>query len=119
MIFDPIGCFSHVIISAKMMMQEVWKADIGWNKLVTGALLNEWFEFQSNLKQLSLITVPRCILPKAPSSIHLAGFCDASKKAYGVVVYTCAYFDSSKSVISIITSTTRVAPVKQISLPGP
>jgi hypothetical protein len=116
-IFEPLGWLSPVIISAKMMMQEVWKADIGWDELVTGTLLKEWLDFQTNLNQLSLINIPRCILPKAPLSIHLAGFCDASEKAHGAVVYTYAYFNNSSSVISIITSKTRVAPVKHISLP--
>jgi hypothetical protein len=113
-IFDPLGWLSPVISSAKMMMQEVWKADIGWDELVTGTLLKEWLEFLSNLTQLSLITIPRCILPKTPSSIHVAGFCDASEKAYGVVGYTCAYFHNSKSVISIITARIKRLVHKQI-----
>jgi hypothetical protein len=38
-IFDPLGWLSPVIISAKIMMQQVWKTEIRWDELVTGPLL--------------------------------------------------------------------------------
>jgi hypothetical protein len=96
-IFDPLGWLSPVIISAKIMMQQVWKTEIGWDELVTGPLLQDWLAFQSSLNQLSSISLPRCIRPRPPSSIHMAQFCDASEKAYAAVVFTCAYFDNGES----------------------
>ncbi|OXA42254.1 uncharacterized protein LOC110859464 [Folsomia candida] len=46
----------------------------------------------------------------------LAGFSDASERAYSAVVYFCAYQEDKIST-SLITSKTRVAPVKTVSLP--
>ncbi|XP_075150897.1 uncharacterized protein LOC142225006 [Haematobia irritans] len=49
--------------------------------------------------------------------IHLHGFCDASSKAYSAVVHCRTKDENDRIHVSVIASKTRVAPLKQISLP--
>ena len=50
------------------------------------------------------------------SNVQLHGFSDASEQAYGPVVYLCIV-TSEKIIISILSSKTKVAPIKQLSIP--
>jgi hypothetical protein len=49
--------------------------------------------------------------------VELAGFCDASERAYGAVVFLCIYSDHQDPDVTNMMSKTRVAPAKQVSLP--
>ena len=50
------------------------------------------------------------------SLFRLVGFCDASKTAYAAVVYICVEIDSSH-VTRFVSCKTRVAPLKQQTIP--
>jgi hypothetical protein len=117
-LFDPIGWLAPVVITAKIMMQDLCKLDIGWDDAVPSQLQESWIKYKTDLKTLEELKIPRCIQPKSHNRIALIGFCDASEKAYAAVVYLAVYpVDLSPPLISLITSKTRVAPIKPVSLP--
>jgi hypothetical protein len=49
--------------------------------------------------------------------VELHGFCDASNEAYAAVVYIKVIDENDKVKVNLLTSKTRVAPVKQLSIP--
>jgi len=116
-IFDPLGWLSPVIIRAKIMIQQLWKLELGWDELLPETIQLQWLDFRNNLNSIELISIDRCIIPGSTTYLNIIGFCDASEKAYAAVVYVCAYQGDSEPVISLVSSKTRVAPVKQVSLP--
>lgn len=49
--------------------------------------------------------------------LEIHGFCDASEKAYGAVVYLKSINVENQSQISIASAKSRVAPLKTLSIP--
>lgn len=65
------------------------------------------------------ITIPRCLYQHAsppPKSTRLIGFCDASAKAYGAVVYF-RLEDESAVDVKFVAAKTRVAPLGGMTIP--
>ena len=68
---------------------------------------------------LSAHHIPRCYFPKETTvtSTQLHGFSDASEKAYSGVVYIRMEDSTGAVHTSLITSKTRVAPIKRLTIP--
>ncbi|XP_055590539.1 uncharacterized protein LOC129742636 [Uranotaenia lowii] len=86
-LFDLSGLVSPVSVEAKMIMQSLWAANIGWDDPVKSDLLHRWEEFQKWLTQLGKLEVPRCVVAPETKTMEIHGFADASKHAYGACVY--------------------------------
>lgn len=117
-IFDPLGIIGPVILVAKLLMQKLWECKIGWDDDLPEDIANQWKSFQQTIPLLTKLQIPRCITNKINvSEYEIHGFSDASEVAFGGCVYlTC--IDSSQNVTShLITSKSRVAPIKRVSLP--
>ena len=115
-LYDPMGWLGPVVIRAKIMMQLLWKLNKTWDEELPTEVLSEWKTIQSDLKNVELVTIPRCLIPFKPTYVQLAGFSDASEKAYAACMFLCVY-SSSLTKVSLVASKTRVAPAKTISLP--
>lgn len=128
-LFDPVGWLSPVVIVGKILMQGLWKLQQGWDEPLPSDIHEQWIRFRSDIHGLSMLTINRFYLQGSlmtcpslntanPTSITfcLAGFCDASEKAYAAAIYLCSY-DGGACSISLISSKTRVAPLKTVSLP--
>lgn len=127
-IFDPMGLVGPVTVVAKCFMQEIWKSTteptqkkgnrrnsrVHWDEKVEEKLLFEWKQFASNLPQLNNIIIPRyALLHSSNVVIELHGFADASSKAYGAVIYCRVIDDNNQVRVSLISSKSRVAPLRQ------
>lgn len=105
-LFDPLGLLSPCIITAKILMQSIWKIKIDWDEQVPVDLMKSWSDFFNKLFDLNNLTLPRYI-PIFEESNNLHVFCDASSAAYAAVAYVV-----SNNSSFLIASKTRVAPVK-------
>ena len=79
-----------------------------------------WSQWKSELPILSMKLIPRCYFPHDVSirGMQLHGFSDASKNVYSAVTYF-RFEDTSGNIhISLITSKTKVAPIKRLTIPG-
>ncbi|GFV92997.1 integrase catalytic domain-containing protein [Trichonephila clavipes] len=111
-IFDPLGLFSPSVITLKIMLQELWKSKALWDDPIPSSILENWNKFTKESKYLNSISIPRFMGINHNSDIILHGFCDASTKAYAAVVYL-----KSKQEIHLVSAKTRVAPIKQLTIP--
>lgn len=117
-LFDPLGWIAPSIILAKTFIQRLWLTGLGWDEVLPDRLINEWLTYRSELQQLTKIQIPRWIkLTSKDKVIELHGFCDASNLAYSAVVYVRIVDSDNNIHVSLLTSRTRVAPIKQISIP--
>ncbi|XP_011858236.1 PREDICTED: uncharacterized protein LOC105555806, partial [Vollenhovia emeryi] len=115
-LFDPLGLLGPVIVKAKIILQSLWKYKLGWDEAVPQEIATSWNKYNSNLGLLNDYSIPRRILGSVSGEIQLHCFCHASESAFGA----CMYLRTSKeseTMVRLICSKTRVAPMKQTSLP--
>ncbi|GBM11079.1 hypothetical protein AVEN_206495-1 [Araneus ventricosus] len=120
-IFDPLGILGPFTIKIKCMIQEIWCLGLDWDDPIPKQLttaMNEWCE---DIKDLHLINIPRYYLADAKlnevDDVQLHCFSDASKKAYGAVVYIRVVFKNGRIISNFVASKSRVAPLKTLSMP--
>lgn len=94
-LFDPLGLVGPVIVIGKILIQSLWKIQLGWDDLVPTEIQEQWSDCQNQLPLLSKIKFARCLTVADSVEIQLHGFCDASEKAYGACIYVRAT-DSQK-----------------------
>lgn len=117
-LFDPIGLLAPVVINAKILFQSLWLKGLSWDEQLPEDIVTEWLNLRSKLCEVTDIKIPRWIgTSRINQKTEFHGFCDASNKAYAAVVY-CRTVNNGIFKVSLLTSKTRVAPIKKISLPN-
>lgn len=115
--YDPLGWVGPTIIMSKILIQKLWLTGLNWDDPVPLNILNEWKIYKDELKILSNVSIPRWIGKRTGDFMELHGFCDASKDAYAAVVYARVLDSQGQIHVSLISAKTKVAPIKQISIP--
>ena len=117
--FDILGWFSPTIIKVKILFQRLWELKIDWDDPVPEEVRLTWSQWRSELSILSTKYIPRCYFPLEfdIKKTHLHGFSDASEDAYSAAVYFRFEDTSGKTHITLITSKTKVAPMKRLTIP--
>ncbi|XP_050563300.1 uncharacterized protein LOC126912915 [Spodoptera frugiperda] len=97
-LYDPLGWIAPCIITSKVFIQKLWISGIGWDDELPPDLAQEWRYYRTELEKLVDFHIPRWI-------------------AYAAVVY-CRIVNARAQIHShLITAKTKVAPIKQISIP--
>lgn len=109
-IFDPLGLLSPIVIKSKMLLQEMWKNKLRWDEPISHEIQQAWLNLTKDLNELNDIKIPRKVVPAAGAKIELHGFCDASQKAYGAVIYLKTIYEN-KVTTQLLVSKSRVAPL--------
>lgn len=117
-LFDPLGWLAPSIILAKIFIQKLWLAGLEWDQEIPNNLVQEWVTYHRNLVFLVNIKIPRWLHQQSNNEkTELHGFSDASKLAYSAVIYIRVVDDKGNIYIHLVTSKTKVAPVRQVSIP--
>ncbi|KAJ0177932.1 hypothetical protein K1T71_006805 [Dendrolimus kikuchii] len=111
--YDPLGLAGPIIVLAKVIMQRLWKAQVGWDEHPPHDLLKAWSEFYDGLQSMLPITTPRYTGFCKARSIQIVGFADASNSAYGCCVYLGVLDDLHNVKVSLLCSKSRVNSLKQ------
>ncbi|KAG7312917.1 hypothetical protein JYU34_001315 [Plutella xylostella] len=116
-IFDPCGWLAPIVVTAKATLQKLWIDKLDWDDHLPEAMLKEWLTYRHQLSNMPMIELNRWIgITDDVIKVELHGFSDASTIAYSAVVY-CRVITPQGITVTIMEAKTRVAPVKQISLP--
>ena len=126
-----MGWLAPIVITAKIIMQSLWILKVSWDEELPLDISTRWQTWLQDLHSISLIKMPRWsgYTPQC-ELLEIHGFADASKFAYGAVVYlrlmfTCVYkklvFTRSLCIQEVLVTfqvaKTRVAPLKTLSIP--
>ncbi|GFY56156.1 integrase catalytic domain-containing protein, partial [Trichonephila inaurata madagascariensis] len=79
-------------------------------------LNKQWAAFRKELHLIEKMKIPRCVLLPSYIQLEIHAFCDSSERAYCAEIYLKCIASEFISV-SLLTSKTRVAPLKTQSLP--
>ena len=118
--FDPLGFLSPFIMYAKIIMQLIWLEGLDWDDELPETIKINIYKWIQSTKHFSGWCIPRMYFPDIGwdniSNIEVHGFCDASMKGYGTVVYV-RIFANDKYHVSFVAAKGRATPVQRITLP--
>lgn len=116
-LFDPLGHLSPVIFTAKVFMQQLWRKTSTWDEQLSNELQTEWILFWSKIKSIEQVRIQRWLGTTGNMQIELYGYCDASAKGYGAVIYVRTESQDGAIKVIQLAAKSRVAPLKIISIP--
>lgn len=115
--FDPVGWISPVVIRAKILMQQIWLENSGWDDSISNESLHIWNNLLSDFSLIETITIPRWIQYMPSDNIEIHGFCDSSKMAYCACLYIRCQTSKNTVFSNLLIAKSKVAPLKPLSLP--
>lgn len=99
-------------------MQSLWLGTFGWDEELPPNLKQEWKTIKLMLTRCSTVKIPRWVgFKKQNKHLSIHGFCDASIKAYAAVIYLRTCYEDDIVETHLLTSKTKIAPLKQICIP--
>ncbi|XP_055714189.1 uncharacterized protein LOC129808439 [Phlebotomus papatasi] len=87
-LYDPLGLIGPTVLRGKLILQVMWKHELGWDQPIPNHILVEWMRSSKALPPIKALTIPRWISNMSGSilrEVHI--FTDASSYAYGAVAY--------------------------------
>ena len=116
-LFDPAGWLAPVLITAKIIMQQIWRDGTSWDSPIKPLTCHRWKSFFATLPDIHKIKVQRWVRYDPRHSIQIHGFCDASEKAYAATFYLRVQHNENTWSSHLLCAKSKVAPVKVLPLP--
>ncbi|GFX44399.1 uncharacterized protein TNCV_1394201 [Trichonephila clavipes] len=113
----PRRLLGPVVARAKIFMQSLWSLKIDWIDELPSERAKEWHRFLEDFNSVRSICIGRCIVHPQATRVELHGFADASEKCYGAVIYCRSQSPDGATTVKLVTSKSRVAPVKSVTMP--
>ncbi|XP_017468619.1 PREDICTED: uncharacterized protein LOC108360719 [Rhagoletis zephyria] len=117
-IFDPLGLISCFTIGLKILLQDIWRSDIGWDEPLSIDLYEKWCHWKSNIEVIKTAKIPRCYSEflQHAKEVQLHMFVDAGENAYSAVCYLRVEHTNGISV-ALVAAKSKVSPLKPLSIP--
>ncbi|XP_011881172.1 PREDICTED: uncharacterized protein LOC105569364, partial [Vollenhovia emeryi] len=116
-IFDPLGLIGPVVMYAKKLMQDLWRAKLQWDESLPQDLYTEWSKFAQQIGLLNQFSYDRTLVIEDYTDIQIHGFCDASNNGYGASLYVRSIGVNGKVICRLLCAKSRVAPLKSTTIP--
>ncbi|XP_031617636.1 uncharacterized protein LOC116337338 [Contarinia nasturtii] len=116
-LYDPIGLISPVTIKGRIFIQDLWRLKLDWDEELPEDMKNKWNSYWMEIIYLENFTIERWLATKSESKIHLHGFADSGEPALGAVLYVRIEHLDGLVTCQLVTSRSRVAPLKTVSIP--
>ncbi|XP_053661730.1 uncharacterized protein LOC128710893 [Anopheles marshallii] len=119
MIYDPLGLIGHFLMFLKVLLQDLCRSGIHWDKIIEGEAARKWLRWVGLLPELEKLTIGRCyrtLTSANKSNVQLHVFTDASQSGMAAVAYL-RFEENGVVECALIGSKTRVAPLKLLSIP--
>ncbi|XP_063899931.1 uncharacterized protein LOC135119446 [Zophobas morio] len=108
---------NKTLVKAKLLLQQCWSANLSLDQRVAQNIHGEWLNLIHDLTHLDKIRISRKTIPPNVTNIELHGFSDTSEKAYGAAIYLRTVGIDGNVQIQLLTSKSRVAPIKRVTIP--
>ena len=116
-VFDPLGFVAPITSRIKTIFQMLCQDKMSWDDPIPQHIVVIWQRFISELKSLGEVRIPRFIFSHSGRvKTELHGFSDSSKEVYCAVIYLRVFYEDNVR-LHFLTSKTRVAPLKRLTIP--
>ena len=116
--FDVLGWVSPAILPMKLLYRALWLNKASWDAELPEKEKRQHDQWRQQLQDLTSIKLPRHYFDsQIPTTIELHGFCDASEFAYAACIYVRATYSSRSPTSLLVNAKTKVAPIKNRSIP--
>ncbi|MBM6549257.1 hypothetical protein H7673_10365 [Streptococcus dysgalactiae subsp. equisimilis] len=116
-LYDPLGFVAPLLMPARSLLQDQCHLNMGWDVLVDETALRTWKKWLTNIRSISCLEIPRCLIIKPESELQLHVFADASTKGYGAVAYVRATTSVEQYSCKFLMGKSRVNPKKFMTVP--
>ena len=79
-IFDPLGLLGPIILFAKKLLQDIWKAKVDWDESIPSTAHYAWMTFCTQLHSINQISFRRLVICKDSLEVQLHGFATLVKQ---------------------------------------
>nr|XP_047141362.1 uncharacterized protein LOC124816280 [Hydra vulgaris] len=100
-IYDPLGIINPFIVKCKVFFQKLCIKKLDWDRPLEGKMLLVWQAIINDIQSSKPIIIPS----------------DASNIAFGCCIYLLCSFDDEHKICSLITAKSRIAQIKNTSIP--
>ena len=119
-IYDPLGFVAPFHLSAKILLHNLCRKQLGWDDLIPEEDLIRWKSWLEELPILEQFSIDRCFKPPSFGDIiscQLHHFSDASQVAYGAVSYLRLVNARHEVHCSFVMGKSRLSPLKPVTIP--
>ena len=118
-VFDPLGFLTPFTLTAKIIIQSLWRQECGWDDPLPQEDADAWLKWMEDLQRIGDYLISRCyithpLLKVCRREVHI--FCDASEKAFGAVAYMRITYSTGEVTCCLIMSKSRLAPLKFLTI---
>ena len=89
-VYDPLGMVAPFVLQGKVLVQELWRWQLGWDDKIPDEIVLKWQQWLQSLPYLDKFVIPRCYQPEGfgdLASVELHQFADASEIGYACVSF--------------------------------
>ena len=119
-IYDPLGLVSPFVLEGRQIIQKLCFSKFNWVELVNDDVKQQWKKWMCKLKSLKDIKLNRCYKLAEFGKVvscSLLYFSEASERGYSQATYIRPVNKTGKIHSSLLTSKSRVVPMKYASIP--
>ncbi|KAK3728195.1 hypothetical protein QZH41_004910 [Actinostola sp. cb2023] len=119
-VYDPLGFVSPVILTAKMILQELCRKKLKWDDIIPEKELRDWETWLKDLPKLEQFAIKRCFKPQyltAIKSCELYHFSDASELGYGAASYLRLVTETGQVHCALVMAKSRLTSLKHVTIP--
>ena len=119
-IFDVSNFWLPIMLPAKIILQDCWKSETGWDEAVLPPLADRWNTWLLNLSKQPLPEVKRLLVPDPSAPVQLHVFTDASVEAYAassfIVQGSSSTFTMARGKVAAVTNAHTVPRMELLGL---
>ncbi|XP_070135001.1 uncharacterized protein [Drosophila bipectinata] len=116
--FDPIGFLSGYMVTAKLLMREIWRREVNWDEPLPDNLAAAFEDWRQGMSKIEEFRCPRYyFVGGRVRMLQLHIFVDSSQSAFAVVAYWRATYENGDVWAHFISSKTKFAPMRAMSIP--
>ncbi|CAB0038563.1 unnamed protein product [Trichogramma brassicae] len=88
-IFDPCGWLAPTTLTVKLLIQDMWRARLGWDDELPELLAQRWRTICDGLTSIRGLVIPRWLASHSSAQdLRIHAFADASRRAMAAVTYS-------------------------------